>query len=99
MLRPILLTNRIHHIRVDLRWTIKIKLSEIEGLQTIKEIKRKTPGFLNAVVFGEPQYLLILKNPVQANGFFGLTKSVQQIILSVDNKHNFESELKGAMNL
>ncbi len=96
-LRPILLSGDTLRIRIGLRWTLNIPCSEIESLQPIKEIDRKIPGLLNAVVFGEPQFLLTLKNPLTASGFFGLSETVNQIVLAVDEGKEFEAALKSDM--
>ena len=91
-LHPIVLGTHTLYIRTGLRWRVDIDWMNIAAV-------RRTTGqkpahrYLNAAVFGEPRFVLQLKEPVIAHGLFGSQKQVSYIGLTVDDDTLFQTEL------
>jgi len=94
-LRPIRFSDTMLQIHLGLRWTIEIPLELIERIGAAGEaLPRRTPGYLKAVLLGAPNCRVELRAPVEALGFYGLTRRVKTIDLRVDDPRLFEAALK-----
>jgi hypothetical protein len=91
-LHPIILTPEQVHIRTGLRWRIDVAWTAIAAVQ-MGMPRTRLHSYVNAAVYGEPQLVLHLKEPVMAYGILGMRKSVRHIGLTVDDPRRFHAEV------
>jgi hypothetical protein len=94
--RPIVLEEDALLIRIGLRWTVRVPFAMIEGVYPSSKPPpdRKAPGYLEAVLFGKPVYRVVCKEPVVAQGLYGVQKQVTTIGFAPDDTAAFEATLK-----
>jgi hypothetical protein len=84
-LRPVIAAEDAIHVRLGLRWTLRIPYAYIDSVQSpCKAPPRRSGAYLKAALLGPPQMLLELREPVEADGPYGLRKRVQRVGLTVD---------------
>ncbi len=93
-LRPIHMDARSLAVRVGLRWRCRIPLSDIAGVEAVTLSMENREGFLNGVLVGNGNVILILSRPAFAVGFYGMRKRFDRIALAVDDAGSFLSALK-----
>ncbi len=78
-------------VRTGLRWTARVPRATIAG------VDRRAPGGgekpLRASLIGGPSLWLRLREPVTAEGPYGMTRSVSTIALAVDEPDRFLAAL------
>lgn len=82
--RPHLLDSNGLHLRFGIRWYGTISRSQIERIEPISEKPAKANDRLTGTLLITPNVLITLSEPVHLNGLYGLTKSVWQVALFVD---------------
>ncbi len=94
-LRPIRVAKDALLVRTGLRWTVRLPFAAIEAVWPAgkKTPSKKTPGYLGAVVWGAPRYLVTLREPVVAQGLYGIRRPVTTLGMAVDEPAAFEAEL------
>lgn len=80
-------------VRNGLRWTVEIAWSHIESVHRVRHTP-KAEGYINAVPFGSPRYVIKLKTSQQAFGPYGIKKKAASVGLRVDDESDFEGRLK-----
>lgn len=95
-LRPILLTERSLLVRLGMLSSIEIPY---EAIGTITKAKypypdRRAPGYLRAMLAGDLQYLVQLKEPLRSIGAYGRGKNVSLVGLSLDEPGEFLQALE-----
>lgn len=95
---PILLKNGVLEARVGLRWHMQIPLSAIRSVGEFPRGERRAET-LRAVIFGEPQLLLELDHPLEAEGPFGIRRRTARVGLSVDEPERFVRALNASRGL
>jgi hypothetical protein len=85
-LRPILAGEDGLHVRLGLRWTLRIPYACISAIQPSGTAPpRRGAGYLKATLIGPPRMVMELREPLEADGLYGLRKRVQRIGLAVDD--------------
>ena len=94
--RPVRIEEDALLVRIGLRWTIRIPFSQIEAVYPAgkKLPARKTPGYLEAILLGKPTYLVVCKEPVVAQGLYGIQKRVTTLGFALDDTPAFEAALR-----
>lgn len=94
-LRPIFLDEEALYLRQGLRWSAQIPLCAIERIEVagINDVRQSAPDYFRAVVLGEPDFLIVLKEAVVADGIFGLKKGFRQAGVAVDEAQLFAEKL------
>ncbi|HMB92866.1 MAG TPA: hypothetical protein VKP65_18595, partial [Rhodothermales bacterium] len=94
--RPIRIEEDALLVRIGLRWTVRVPFSQIEAVYPAgkKLPARTTPGYLEAILLGKPTYLVVCKEPVVAQGLYGIQKRVTTIGFALDDTPAFEATLK-----
>jgi hypothetical protein len=97
-LRPLRVERDALVLRVGLRWTLVVPFDAVEVLRPFDPQRdgRKRRGYLAAVVAGGPRYLLVLRHPLQAEGPYGLRRTVRAVGFRVDAPEVFEEALQAA---
>ncbi|MBN8694617.1 MAG: hypothetical protein J0L69_15590 [Bacteroidetes bacterium] len=93
--RPLSITeSNTFYLRVGLRWNAEINISNVDSIvkESSKTEKIKVGG-LNCVLVGNPDCILILKEPVVVTGYYGIKKVTNKILLSVDEPDSFIAEI------
>ena len=95
-LRPILVEKDALIVRIGLRWTMQVPFGAIAWVRPVqaKPPSRKTPGYLNAILLGTPQYLIAFKKPIVAHGLYGMRRTITTLGLAVDDPASFETALE-----
>ena len=94
-LRPILLTETTMLLRLSLLWTAEIPLEQVARVESIKE-RPQGQEILRAAFGDDPRLLLTLKAPFPIRGLLGVSKTVTQIALYVDEPERLRSALQAA---
>ena len=96
-LRPIVVADGTLRLRLGLRWSADIPVTEIESVNAITALlPRKTPEYLKAVLLGAPNRRLRLRVPVCALGPYGFPRQVSTLDLQLDEPERFDTALKQA---
>jgi hypothetical protein len=97
-LRPIFATDEMLAVRSGLQWSLDIPRGLIERMDVghVKTPAKGTPGYLRAVRIGQPNVLLMLREPCVARGPYGTTRTVTVVSLVLDEPHAFEQALRHA---
>lgn len=90
--RPHLLDADGLHLRFGIRWYGTIVRSQIERIELISEKPAKASDRLTGALLTTPNVLIMLREPVRLNRLYGLTKSVRQVALFVDERANLLTE-------
>ena len=94
-LRPHELRDGLLHLRLGMRWKVAVPIAQIRRLSRLKSSSpRPKTGYLHAVSFSQPNYLIELDTAVTAHGLYGLDKQVTKIGFSVDGPSSFEEALE-----
>lgn len=97
-LRPSVVRGDVLELRLGLRWNARVPLTSIRavGRTGARPPARSTPGYLQAVVLGEPTHLLELSEPVAVLGPYGWRKVARRIGITVDDEEALEGLLDPA---
>jgi len=90
--RPHLLDADGLHLRFGIRWYGTLLRSQIERIEPISEKPAKSDDQLTGTLLTTPNVVITLRDPVRLNGLYGLTKSVRQVALFVDERANLLNE-------
>ena len=85
--RPSFLVETTLHLRLDMRWHAVVSLDNIAAVTPIFDKPAKRPGLLNAALLTAPNVLITLREPVTFNGIYGLSRTVRQISLFIDDRN------------
>ena len=87
VLRPTLLAGDALVVRVGLLWTATVPLGSVAGATraTFPYPPRRSPGYLRAAPFGDPQLLLTLTEPLTVEGPYGRRREVRLVGLAADD--------------
>ena len=89
-LRPILLTTNTLFVRLGLQWTVEIDRTNIASVEVgrIKTPDKRAPGYLR--VAPQPNALITLREPVDAQGLYGRRKTITRVGIAFDDVKEFE---------
>ena len=87
--RPSYRTETALHLRLDMRWQATIAHANIATITPIFDKPAKRPGLLNAALVTAPNVLITLHKPVVVTGIYGLSRTVTQLSLFVDDLKEF----------
>ncbi|MEM1178930.1 MAG: hypothetical protein AAGM22_11345 [Acidobacteriota bacterium] len=94
-LQPSSVARGVFSFRLGLRWSVDIDISNIARVQALTPAQRSEirdrQDVLSAVLMGEPNRLLVLKEPVTVEGLYGMTRRVDRIALTIDDPAAFEA--------
>ena len=95
-LRPVSVEKDALVVRIGLRWTVRVPFETIDAVRPMEgqAPSRKTPGYLEAILLGKPQYLITLNTDIVAQGLYGMRKTINTLGLTVDDTEAFEAALK-----
>jgi hypothetical protein len=93
-LRPVLVDARTVHVRTGLLWRLDVPRDAIEHVAfgRVAAPPKRTPGFLRGTP-GTPNIMLELRRPLRAHGFYGMTRDVRRVSLSLDDVQGFQNAL------
>ena len=97
-LRPVFVTHEMIAVRSGLQWSLDIPRVAIERVDVghVKTPAKGAPGYLRAVRVGQPNAVLVLREPRLARGPYGTTRTVNVVSLVLDEPRAFEQALGGA---
>ncbi len=95
--RPILVLEDHLNIRIGLRWWVNIPFDQILYIEKGYAWKDKKEGYVNASLMGSENIMIILKEPMKMKGFYGISKNVTKLALSIDNKDEFYTLIQKKM--
>ncbi|SFA71366.1 MULTISPECIES: hypothetical protein [unclassified Bacillus (in: firmicutes)] len=94
---PITLKDGKLRIKLGLRIKAEVDLNNIESISSSRihyeEDKKKRDVLdLNLIGFDDPDFEIVLKEPVRIKDFIGREYPIKKIYLSIDEKENFSNE-------
>lgn len=92
-LHPIVLDGTRLHLRQGLRWRAVVPLDAIAEIRGPVRAKKKSDGYLSFALAGDPQLVLVFKQPVTLDGLFGMQRQVTQVGLWLDDPAGFRAAL------
>lgn len=92
--RPILTNDHALQIRIGLRWVVTIPFENISYINTGVETKVDDKDYFRLVLIGSENVIIGVKEPMKANGFYGISKTFTRLGLSIDNKEEFYTLIK-----
>jgi hypothetical protein len=96
--RPIVLADGVLQVRIGLRWTVAVPLAAVAEVSEVRTpLPRRAPGYLRAAVLAPPQILLVLREPLMAQGPYGIRRPVTRIGLAVDEPERLRMALGAAL--
>ncbi|MEM8998308.1 MAG: hypothetical protein AAGF23_26225, partial [Acidobacteriota bacterium] len=85
----------VFSFRLGLRWAAEIPLASIERVRSLTPSERASirtdKETLTAVLLGEPNMLLELREPVAFRGPYGIRRRVDRVALTIDEPAAFET--------
>jgi len=92
--RPILLLEDELLLRIGLRWTVRISLRLVTGIE--RRAPRGSDKPLRAALFGGANLWLSLSEPVVAEGPYGRRRGVSSVALAVDEPERLVAEIRAS---
>jgi hypothetical protein len=92
--RPSFLTETMLHLRLDMRWQAVISLDNITTVTPIFDKPTKQPRLLNTTLVTAPNVLITLHDPVVIGGIYGLSRTVTQLSLFIDDRSAFINSIQ-----
>ena len=96
--RPIRLGADALHVRCGLRWSACVPLDAIEAVYRVRGPLPTDAPLLDASALKKPQFILDLRWPVEAEGPYGLRRTVRRVAVGVDEPERFLAEMDAALN-
>jgi hypothetical protein len=91
------LTPTTLHIRVGLRWSADIGLSNIASIEEARDERQwKQKGVLKLAVLEAPRWMIALREPVIVDGIAGIRKEISAIAMLPDDDE-FVSDVRRAL--
>lgn len=87
-MRPIAVSGGVLHLRIGLRWEAEIPLRLIESVE-----RGGTEGMRLGVI-GSPNLRLLLREPAQLHGMFGVRRQSSSLLLQVDDPDGLTAALR-----
>lgn len=91
--RPSYLTADALHLRLDVRWQVAIPRDHLASVTPINDRLPRHPGLLNAALLTAPNVLITFNRPIVVQGLYGVTRTVTQITLCIDEQKAFRARL------
>lgn len=94
-LRPVLVTDHALELRNGLIWSIAVPRECIASIAPASQPfpDKRARGYLRITGGGDPRWIVTLREPLIAEGLFGIRKQVRTIGLSVDQPAEFQRSL------
>jgi hypothetical protein len=94
-LRPITVGSDSLRVRVGLRWSLDVPFDQIETVLEPAADQAQPMGadYLRAVVLGESQFIIRLREPLTAHGLYGTRRRVRAVGVAVDDPGGFKGVL------
>ena len=95
-LRPTLVQDDTLHVRVGLRWDVRLRWADVEAVEPrgAAPFPRRAPGHLRATPMGEPNVVVTLRHPVRVRGPYGISRTVTRLGVAVDEQASFLSHVE-----
>jgi hypothetical protein len=95
-LRPITLEGELLHLRIGLRWEADIPLRLIESVVSGAGAALTGSAGLRLGVIGSANLRLVLSEPVELHGIFGIRRTSKELLLQVDEAAALAAALRPA---
>jgi hypothetical protein len=107
--RPIRIVNGMLRLRVGLRWSVDIALSDVERVERASVLDREPEATANtdggdreageeaalkAVLIGDPNVVVTTRRPYTASGLYGIRREFRRIAIAVDDTGGFIERLQ-----
>lgn len=90
--RPLYIGEDALHVRLGLRWTVRISLEQIASVEHTRASGAEDA--LSVTLLGGAQVLVVLRTPVTVQGPYGLSRRVRALHLNVDEPGRFLGHLR-----
>ncbi len=90
--RPIEVSDDGLTLRLGLRWTLEVPSEDIAELSSFRGSAKRSKTTLDLVPMGSmSSHRLRLRRPLAAQGIYGFTKKVEEVVFCVDEVERFEA--------
>ncbi len=79
-------------LKTGIRWKVELPYEQIENIE-LREGDESKEKFLNLSSFGDGNVVLTLKKPIEVIGLYGLKKTTNKFVLSIDQPKEFATLL------
>lgn len=86
--RPIQINQNSLLINIGIRWSFELPYRMIEKIE-LREGDEHSEKFVNLSSFGHGNVVISLKEKTEVRGIYGIKKSTDKLVLSIDNKDKF----------
>ncbi|MCX7851963.1 MAG: hypothetical protein N2383_04175 [Caldilineales bacterium] len=93
-LHPIVLDRTHLHLRLGLRWRLSVPLTALVALRKPTQAEAKAFDDVHFGLWGEPQWVLELAEPLTAEGLFGRRRTVRRVGITVDDPKGLATALR-----
>lgn len=90
--RPIIFEQDSLLINVGIRWSFELPYVLIEKIE-LREGDEHNEKFVNLSSFGHGNVVISLKDKIEVKGIYGIKKSTDKLVLSIDDKDKFFESL------
>jgi len=95
--RPVLLRDGVLRIRCGLRWRVDVPLDAVASVHHVRGALPTDRPLLDASVLRNARLLLDLREPVVADGPYGLRREIERVAFAVDEPERFLDALAEAL--
>lgn len=86
--RPVSVTSSGLDLVTGIRWKVFIPFELIDKVE-LREADNFSEKFVNLSSFGHGNVVILLKEKIEARGIYGIKKSTDKLVLSIDDKDKF----------
>ncbi len=84
-LQPVIVDDQYIYLRTGLVWRGQIALSNVSVVRKSTRADRQTDGFVNVSLLGDPDVVIVLKDPETLEGLFARKKEARIVGIALDD--------------
>ena len=84
-LQPVIVDDQYIYLRMGLVWRGQIALSNVSEVRKVARADRKAEGLVNVSLLGDPDVVIVLRNPEMLEGLFARKKEARILGFALDD--------------
>ena len=94
-LQPLIVDDQNIYLRTGLIWRGQVSLNNISEVRKATKDDRQADGYVNVSLFGDPDVVLVLKEPEVIEGLFARKREVKIAGVALDDPEAIVKEVRG----